>query len=195
VRAEIQQERAAYQARVTAIGPNRLVFVDESGMTTKMARRFARAPGGERARGAVPFGHWRRLTVLGALSSEGVVAAMSIEAATSQPVFLAYLERVLVPELKRRKPDATVVMDNLPAHHASAVAETLEAAGLGLLYLPRYSPDLSPIEPGWSKVKTRLRADAARTKEALDEKLRPALDAITPQDAKGWFRHCGYDLN
>jgi transposase len=140
-------------------------------------------------------GHWRRLTVLGALSSEGVVAAMSIEAATSQPVFLAYPERVLVPELKRRKPDATVVMDNLPAHHASAVAETLEAAGRGLLYLPRYSPDLSPIEPGWSKVKTRLRADAARTKEALDEKLRPALDAITPQDAKGWFRHCGYALN
>jgi DDE superfamily endonuclease len=120
-----------------------------------------------------------------------------------------------VPELQRRKPDATVVMDNLPSHHASAVAETLEAAGLGLLYLPRYSPDLSPlaqaslaltasggawlrrepIEPGWSKVKTRLRADAARTKEALDEKLGPALDAITPQDAKGWFRHCGYALN
>lgn len=180
---------------MTAIGPEHLVFVDESGMTTKMVRRFARAPGGARARGAVPFGGWRRLTVLGALSSEGVVAAMSIEAATSQPVFLAYLERVLVPELRRRKPDATVVMDNLAAHHARAVAETLEAAGLGLLYLPRYSPDLSPIEPAWSKVKTRLRADAARTKEALDEKLGPALDAITPQDAKGWYRHCGYALN
>ena len=180
---------------MTAIGAERLVFVDESGITTKMARRFARAPGGARARGSVPFGGWRRLTVLGALSSDGVVAAMSIEAATSQAVLLAYLNRVLVPELKRRKPDATVVMDNLPSHRASAVAATLEAAGLGLLYLPRYSPDLSPIEPGWSKVKPRLRADAARTKEALDEKLGPALDAVTPQDAKGWFRHCGYALN
>jgi transposase len=180
---------------VRAIGPERLVFVDETGITTKMVRRFARAPDGARARGSVPFGGWRRLTVLGALSSEGVVAAMSIEAATSEPVFLAYLKQVLVPELTRRKPDATVVMDNLPSHHTNAVAETLDAAGLGLLYLPRYSPDLSPIEPGWSKVKTRLRADAARTKEALDDKLGPALDTITPQDAKGWFRHCGYALN
>ena len=180
---------------MTEIGPERLVFVDESGITTKMARRFARAPRGERARGAVPFGGWRRLTVLGALSSDGVVAAMSVEAATSQAIFLAYLERVLVPELKRRKPDATVVMDNLAPHRAGAVAETLEAAGLGLLYLPRYSPDLSPIEPGWSKMKTRLRADAARSKKTLDEKLGPALDTITAQDARAWFRHCGYPLN
>ena len=180
---------------MTAIGAEHLVFVDESGITTKMARRYARASGGARAHGMVPFGGWRRLTVLGALATEGVVAAMSIEAATSTPVFLAYLEHALVPELQRRKPGATVVMDNLAAHHADAVAERLAAAGLGLLYLPRYSPDLSPIEPGWSKVKTRLRADAARTPEALDAKLGPALDTITPQDAKGWFHHCGYALN
>ena len=100
-----------------------------------------------------------------------------------------------MPERQRRKPGATVVMDNLATHHVAAVAERLAAAGLGLLYLPRYSPDLSPIEPAWSKGKTRLRADAARTPEALDAKLGPALDTITPQDAKGWFRHCGYALN
>jgi transposase len=143
----------------------------------------------------VPFGGWRRLTVLGALSSAGIVATMSIEAATSTAVFLAYLDQVLVPELRRCKPDATVVMDNLRPHKAKAVAAALEKAGLGLLYLPRYSPDLSPIEPGWSKVKTRLRAKAARSLDALDAELGPALDAITPQDAAGWFRHCGYPLN
>lgn len=177
------------------IGPERLVFVDESGITTKMTRTHARAPRGERARGAVPFGGWRRLTVLGALSTAGMVAAMSIEAATSTPVFLAYLEQVLVPELRCRMPGATVVMDHLAPHRAAAVAEVLAAAGLGLLYLPRYSPDLSPIEPGWSKVKTRLRTKAARSLEDLDRELGPALDAITAQDAQGWFRHCGYPLN
>jgi transposase len=169
--------------------------LDESGVTTKMTRRFARAPRGRRALGSVPFGGWRRLTVLRALSTEGIVAAMSVEAATSTALLRVYLDEVLVPALQRRKPDAVLVMDNLRPHHATAVAETLARARLDLLYLPRCSPDLNPIEPGWSKMKTRLRAAAARTTEALDEELRPALDAITPQDAQGWFRHCGYTLS
>jgi transposase len=209
-RAEIAEERAAYRQQVDAIGPERLVFLDESGVTTKMTRRFARAPRGQRALGSVPFGGWQRLTVIGALSSahchrrtvigalssEGMIAAMSVEAPVNAALLRVYLDEVLVPELLRQKPDAVLVMDNLRPHHATAVAETLARAHLDLLYLPRYSPDLSPmIEPGWSKVKTPLRAAAARTTEALDEELRPALDAITPQDAKGWFRHCGYTLN
>lgn len=174
---------------------DRLVFVDESGITPKMSRTHARAPQGQRAYGSVPFGSWQRLTVLGALSSEGVVAAMSIEAATSTPVFLAYLEQGLVPELKRVKPDAVVVMDNLRPHKAGAVGQVLAAAGVGLIYLPRYSPELNPIEPGWSKLKTRLKAKAARTLHTLDAELGPALEAITPQDAKGFFRHAGYALH
>jgi transposase len=194
-RAEIAAERESYREKVKAIGPDHLVFVDESGIATNMVRTYARAPRGKRACGAVPFGSWRRLTVLGALSREGVVAAMSIEAATDTPVFLAYLEQVLVPTLKRTKPDATVVMDNLAPHRAGAVVRVLEQAGLGLLYLPRYSPDLSPIEPAWSKLKMRLRATAARSIEALDAELGPALDAITASDARGWFKHCGYALN
>jgi transposase len=185
----------AYGEQVRALGAERLVFVDESGVTTKMARSHGRAPRGERVPGRVPFGAWRRLTVLGALSSAGVVAAMSVEAATSTPVFLAYLERVLVPELQRVKPGAVVVMDNLAPHRAGQVAERLAAAGLGLLRLPRYSPDLNPIEQGWSKMKAQLRAQAARTTEALEAALGPALDAITAQDARGWFRHCGYALH
>ena len=169
----------------------RLVFLDESGVTTKMTRRYARAPQGERALGPVPFG-WERLSLLGALGCEGMVASMSIEAATSTPVFLAFLERVLIPVLVERKPGATVVMDNLRAHHAPAVEPMLKAAGLQLLYLPRYAPDPSPIEPGWAKLKERLRAKAARDLPSLEAELGPAFAAITPQDASGWFRHCGY---
>jgi transposase len=194
-RPEIAAERERYRQQAAELGASRLVFVDESGITTKMTRTRARAPRGRRALGAAPFGSWHRLTVLGALSTGGVVAAMSIEAATSTPVFLAYLEQVLVPELRRTKPDAVVVMDNLRPHRADAVGRMLEAAGLGLIYLPRYSPDLNPIEPGWAKLKARLRAKAARTTEALDAELGPALGAITARDAEGFFRHAGYALN
>lgn len=190
-RAEIIQERADYLAKVSQRDPAQLVFLDESGVTTKMTRRYARAPQGQRALGSVPCG-WERLTLLGALGREGMVASMSIEAATSTPVFLAFLEQVLVPTLVERKPGATVILDHLRAHHAPAVEPMLKAAGLQLLDLPRYSPDLSPIEPGWAKLKEQLRAKAARDLPSLAAELGPAFAAITPQDAHGWFRHCGY---
>jgi transposase len=144
--------------------------------------------------GAAPCGSWRRLTVLGALGVEGVLAAMSVEAATDTAVFLAFLDRVLIPALVGTKPGAVVVMDNLSAHKAAAVRERLEGAGLRLLYLPRYAPELSPIEPCWSKVKELLRARAARTVAALNEALGPVLDAISARDARGFFRGCGYAL-
>jgi len=156
-----------------------------------MARTHARAPRGERARGSIPRGGWRRVTLLGALGLEGVVAMMSVEAATSTPVFLAFLDQVLLPEMARR-PGATVVMDNLAPHKAQAVRERIEDAGLKLRLLPRYSPNLSPIEPCWSKIKTLLRAREARSVEALDHDLPAVLDAISAQDAHGWFRSCGY---
>ena len=108
-------------------------------------------------------GGWRRLTVLGALSGEGMIAAMSIQAATTTRVFLAFLQAVLIPELRRRHPGATVLMDDLSAHKPKAVETALTKAGFTLLYLPRYSPDLSPMEPGWSKLKSALRAAEART--------------------------------
>jgi transposase len=130
--------------------------------------------------------------VLGALAGDGVAAAMSVERATDTAVFLAFLDRVLVPELRRRRPDALVVMDNLSPHRAPAVRQKLEAAGLGLPYLPRYSPDLSPIEPMWSKLKGLLRSAAARSVAALEAALARALDRVSARDARGYFRHCGY---
>jgi hypothetical protein len=132
------------------------------------------------------------LTVLGALALDGgMVASMSVAAATSTAVFPAVAEQVPVPALRDR-PGAVVVMDNLAAHKAEVAREALDRAGPGRRYLPPYSPDLNPIEPAWSKLKARLRAEGARSREALDTALGPALAAITGQDARAWFRLCGY---
>ncbi len=139
----------------------------------------------------MPWGRWERLTVIGALGSEGVVASVSIAAAASGAVFLAFVEQALIPALRGRS-DALVVMDNLPAHKAERVRDALEAAKISYRHLPSYSPDLDPIEPCWSKLKGWLRAKAARTLEALEAGLGPALAIITAQDAQGWFRLCGY---
>ena len=176
---------------IGGIVPERLVFLDECGVLTNMARLWGRSPRGTRAVATVPFGHWQRLTVLGALGISGMLATMSIEAATSGAVFLAYLDQVLLPELRRTKPDAVLVLDNLRAHKTAAVRRLLDRSGFRYRYLPAYSPDLSPIEPAWAKLKAELRRIAARTAEALHQALRPALDTITAQDAAGFFRHAG----
>ena len=129
--------------------------------------------------------------MIGALALDGVAASMSVAAATGTAVFLAFVEQALIPVLRER-PDAIVVMDNLAAHKAERVRAALDAAGVGYRYLPAYSPDLNPIEPCWSKLKGTLRAKAARTREALEAELGPALATTTAQDAQGWFRLCGY---
>lgn len=123
------------------------------------------------------------------LNTAGVLAARTIEAATSAAVFLAFVQQVLIPALRQHKPDTLIVRDNLSAHKRADVLAAL--AGFTVGFLPRYSPDLSPIEPGWSKLKTMLRTREARSVEALERELGPALDAITADDAKAWFRHCG----
>ena len=192
-RSDVSEERAAWRAEVAAGGldPAGLIFVDESGIDTRLTRRFARARRGERACGAVPFGRWRRLTLVGALGPGGLVAAMTVAAPTDTAVFRAFVEQVLAPALRDR-PGALVVMDNLAPHKAAAVHEAIRAAGLEPRLLPRYSPDLSPIEPCWSKVKTLLRAKGARSLDELDRELPAVLAAVTSEDARGWFRLCGY---
>jgi transposase len=177
---------------VGGVAPERLVFLDECGVLTTMSRLHGRSPRGTRACASAPFGHWTRITVLGALGADGIVGAMGVEAATGAAVFHAYLDEVLLPELRRTKPDAVLVMDNLPAHKAPKVRALLDRSGFAYRYLPAYSPDLNPIEPAWAKVKAELRRVAARTVDALHEALGPALGAITPRHAAGFFRHCGY---
>lgn len=189
----MRQKRIAFRALLAGLDPRDLVFIDESGIDTRMVRRYARAAPGERARGHAPFGRYARLTITGALSLDGLLAPMTSSSAMNTDLFLGYLDQVLIPELVEKKPGAIVVMDNLKPHLAAGVKERLEAAGLGLLYLPPYSPDFAPIEQAWSKVKALLRGAAARTKEALESALTEALDRITAADAHGWFAHCGYN--
>ena len=189
------QARQAWWTEADGVGgiaPERLVFLDEGGVLTNMVRLYGRSPRGQRARGTAPGGHWMRLTVLGALGVDGIAAAMSVQAATSAGVFAAYLDRVLLPELRRTRPDAVRVMDNLRAHKTAQVRRLLDRSGFTYRYLPPYSPDLNPIEPAWTKLKTELCRVAARTTDALYQALGPALGTITPQDAAGCFRHCGY---
>jgi transposase len=120
---------------------------------------------------------------------------MSVAAATTTAVFRAFTEQVLIPALRTRGPGAIVAFDNLAAHKAAVVHEALRNAGCQVLLLPRYSPDLNPIEPCWSKIKTALRAAGARSLEELNRELPAVLDSVTNQDARGWFKHCGYALN
>ena len=174
------------------ISPERLVFLDECGVLTTLSRLRGHSPRGTRAYASAPFGHWMRLTVLGALGAEGIVGAMSVEAATTAAVFCAYLDQVLLPALRHSKPDAVLVMDNLAAHKAPHIRALLDRSGFGYRYLPAYSPDLNPIEPAWAKVKATLRRVAACTAEALHEAVGPALAGVIAQDAAGFFRHCGY---
>jgi transposase len=172
-----------------ALVPADLVFVDESGVATDMARRYGRAPGGARAPGAVPYGRWERLTIFGGLTLAGLAACMSVEGAADTAAVVAFTEHVLVPALR---PGQTVVMDNLAPHKAPRVRALIEAAGCRLVFLPPYSPDLNPIEPAWAKLKALLRGLGARTLGALEAALTTHVDAITPADAAGFFRHCGY---
>ena len=181
------------EAGVGGLAPERLVFLDECGVLTGMARLYGRSPRGTRAPGTAPCGSWTRLSVLGALGHEGMLAAMSVEGATSGAVFRAYLERVLLPALRERKPDAVLVMDNLGAHKTPEVRELLDGSGFPYRHLPSYSPDLSPIEPAWAQVKAELRRVAARDEDALHQALGPALDRVSAANARAYFRHCGYE--
>jgi transposase len=153
-----------------------------------MTRAYARANSGQRVAEATPQGHWKILTILGALSLHGWVATMTIEEPTDGDIFLAYVEHVLCPALQ---PGDVVIMDNLSAHKVAGVRELIHAAGADLLYLPPYSPDLNPIEKAWAKLKQLLRALKARTAEALEQAVAQALPSITPDNAHAWFRHCG----
>ncbi len=184
--------RAAWRALAPTLAPEDLVFVDESGVATDMARRYGRAPRGQRAAGTVPYGRWERLTILGGLSLTGLVACMAVNGATDTDVMLAFTRHVLVPALR---PGQVVVLDNLAPHKAPRVRRLIERAGCRLLFLPPYSPDLNPIEPAWSKLKTLLRGLGARTTDALHAALTTLVDAITASDARGYFRHCGYTVH
>ncbi|GEL21041.1 hypothetical protein PA7_48780 [Pseudonocardia asaccharolytica DSM 44247 = NBRC 16224] len=171
------------------IDPGRLVFVEECGTHTAMTRRRARAVRGERAHGALPRNRGPVTTLLAGLALAGMSPAMTVEGGTDTAVFATYLEYFLLPGLR---PGRVVVVDNVGAHNPDRIRALVEAAGCELVFLPAYSPDLSPIEEAFSKLKALIRAAAARSRAALDAAIAAALDAVTPADAAGWFTHAGY---
>jgi transposase len=152
-----------------------------------MTRLRARCIGGRRIHEATPGSHWKIMTILGAMSMEGIIAAMTIEEATDADIFLAFIQQVLCPVLN---PGDLVVMDNLSSHKVPDVRQSIENMGAQLLYLPPYSPDLNPIEKAWAKLKQLLRTAQARSKEALELAVADALKLITAENAKAWFRLC-----
>jgi transposase len=169
----------------------RLVFVDESGFHTSMARPRARAPRGKRAYGRVPRNRGKNQTLIASITlGGGMGEAVSIEGATDAEVFETYVERFLAPTLEAGQ---VVVLDGLGAHRTARVRELIERRGADLVFLPSYSPDLNPIEEAFSKVKNAVRKAAARTREALDSAMGEALRSVTLEDVAGWFSHCGYE--
>jgi transposase len=185
---ENQAKRQAFRATIAPLDPHRLVFVDETGTTTAMARAYGRAPRGERVVGTVP-GRWTTVTLISALRLSGVVAPLAFEGATDTPTFQAYVAQALGPQLQAGD---VVIWDNLKPHQDAAVRQLIEQAGAELVPLPPYSSDLTPIEELWSKAKTVLKSVAARTTEALYDAMGAALRSVGPEDIRGWFRFCGW---
>ena len=169
--------------------PARLVFIDETSANTKMLRLYGRCMRGERLVGHVPQGHWKTITFVAALRQRGMRAAQTIDGAMTGKRFLAYVKRRLAPTLKRKD---IVMIDNLPAHKAVGVREAIEARGATLRYLPKYSPDLNPIEMSFSKLKADLRKAAERTIPRLRRRIRRFAPTVTAREASNYFRHAGY---
>jgi transposase len=190
-RPDVATGRAAWRAEVApGLDPQRLVFIDETWAETNMTRTHGYAPRGERLVDAAPHGHWHTTTFVGALTTRGFIAPLVIDGAVNGELFRAYVERVLVPELR---PGDVVVLDNLGCHEVGGVRAAIEAAGCRVLYLPPYSLDLNPIENAFSKLKRLIRTAAERTVEGLWRAIGRLLDQFPPGECRNYFRHCGYN--
>ena len=172
--------------------PERLVFIDETGATTKMARCYGRAPRGQRLRSSVPHGHWKTTTFIGGLRLTGMTAPMVLDGPMTGAWFQAYVEQVLAPTLK---PGDIVILDNLAAHKIEGARTAVEAVGARLLFLPPYSPDLNPIENAFAKLKALLRKAAARTVDQLWEAIAQIIQTYSPAECANYFSAAGYDAD
>jgi len=188
-RPDVAAARAELKAEQPKLRAPRLVFIDETAVTTKMVRHYGRAPRGERLVASVPHGHWKTLTVVAALRFDGLTAPTVIDGPMDGPSFLAYIEQVLAPTLHKND---IVFMDNVRTHKIDGVAAAIEAVGAKLRYLPAYSPDLNPIEMAFSKLKAALRKGAARTVNALWKLVGKLLKTFAPEQCANYFRHAGY---
>ena len=187
-----EQARTAWRQATAQLDPQQLVFVDESGTNISLTRLYGWAPHDQRATGSVPRNHGKNTTLVAALAPDGVQVPWMIEGAMDTATFEWYITEQLAPTLR---PGQVVVLDTLSVHKAASIRHALEARHCQLLFLPPYSPDFTPIEQAFSKIKAILRRIGARTKEALWEAMQVAVEAITPEDAIAWFAHAGYALS
>ena len=188
-RADVAQARQDWRAAQGALNVSRLVFLDETWAKTNMARTRGRCARSQRLLGKVPFGHWRTTTVVAALRCDGIIAPMVLDRPIDGGWFLAYVQQVLVPELRAGD---IVIMDNLGSHKSPAVQAAIEAAGASLRFLPPYSPDLNPIEMAFSKFKAGLRKAAERAVEPLWTTIGKLLDQLEPTECANFFKAAGY---
>ncbi len=187
-----EKKRRAFRRKAKIWDINQLLFVDEMGSNVSLARLYGRAEPGQRVVDTIPAARGENLSTIGALALDGVRAVMSIPGAVDGEVYQVFVQQVLAPRLRVGD---IVFMDNVPTHKMVTIQEAITAVGARVEFLPPYSPDLSPIENLWSKVKAILRAIGARTMRGLMAALKKALGAVTPNDILGWFKHCGYQLS
>jgi transposase len=188
-RPDVALARQEWIANQPLLDPTKLVFLDETGTSTKMTRRAGRSRRGERLVYRVPFGHWKTITAILALRADGITAPFAIDCAVNGNIFTEYVRQVLVPNLR---PGDTVVMDNLSAHKGEEVRELIEETGAFLRYLPPYSPDFNPAEQLISMVKAALRKAAKRTVPELFLQIGKALDNVTKTQCANFIRNSGY---
>ncbi len=172
--------------------PHRLVFLDETGTTTKMTRLRGRCPKGQRLRSKAPFGHWMTQTFVAGLRCDKLTAPFVVNAPMDRRIFETYVEKELAPTLAKGD---VVIMDNLPAHKSKAAENAINARGAWVLFLPPYSPDLNPIEMAFAKLKTLLRAKAARTIDALWQEIGHICDLFGPAECQNYFAAAGYGFS
>ncbi len=188
-RPDVAERRDLWRAERLGIPVRRLVFIDETSASTRMARLRGRSERGKRLIAKVPHGHWKTTTFVAALRSDGLTAPVVVDGAMNGEIFLSYVRTQLIPALQ---PGDVVVMDNLAAHKVAGVREAIESAGATVVYLPPYSPDFNPIELLFSKLKSLLRRDAARTVQELWDLLAKLVPIFTPEECTRYFKHCGY---
>ena len=181
--------RAQWKAMQPTLDAGKVLFIDETGASTKMARLYGRAKRGRRVVGRVPWGHWKTVTLVAGLRQDGLVAPFVIDCPMNGAIFLEYLRRCLVPVLH---PGDVVVMDNLGAHKRDEVRAIIAAAGAAVLYLPPYSPDLNPIEQAIAKIKAKLRKAKERTIDDLYHRIGDIVQRFDPAECRHYFRNSGY---